>query len=66
MQNIQEKFCPRCGNHKLKSWNELTDDEKILVAKLPLSAELSIDERCRNHWCARCWHESDSLLESDV
>lgn len=66
MQYIPEKVCPRCGSHKLKSWCELTDDEKILVTKLPLSAEFSIDERCRIRWCARCWHELGSSNEVTV
>ncbi|MDQ4122449.1 MAG: hypothetical protein M3209_13505 [Acidobacteriota bacterium] len=64
MQNFKENVCPRCGNQKLKGWNELTEDEKILVEKLSLSAELRIDARRGNRWCARCWYEFDSSGET--
>ena len=60
MKDLNREVCPRCGNQKLKSWTELTDDEKILVEKLPLSADFTKEERRRNRWCARCWHEFDS------
>lgn len=60
MKDLNREVCPRCGNQKLKSWTELTDDEKILVEKLPLSADFTMEERRRNRWCARCWHEFDS------
>jgi ribosomal protein S27AE len=61
MKDLNREDCPRCGNQKLKSWNELNDDEKILVGKLPLSADFTKEERRRNRWCARCWHEFDSV-----
>jgi len=64
MNDLKRESCPRCGNQKLKSWNELTDDEKILVEKLPLSADYKIEERRRNLWCARCRHEFDSYAET--
>lgn len=60
MKDLNREVCPRCGNQKLKSWTELTDDEKILVEKLPLSADFTKEERRRNRWCARCRHEFDS------
>jgi ribosomal protein S27AE len=60
MKDLNREVCPRCGNQKLKSWTELTDDEKILVEKLPLSADFTKEERRRNRWCARCWHEFEA------
>ena len=60
MKNLNYENCPRCGNQKSKSWNELTEDEKILVEKLPASADFKKVERLRNRWCARCWHEFDA------
>lgn len=60
MKDLNREVCPRCGNQKLKSWKELNDDEKKLVEKFPLSADFTKEERRRNRWCARCWHEFDS------
>lgn len=60
MQNLNREDCPRCGNQKMKNWKELTDEEKILVEKLPASVDFKKEERRRNRWCARCWHEFDS------
>jgi ribosomal protein S27AE len=66
MKDLNREVCPRCGNQKLKSWTELTDDEKKLVGKLPLSAEFTKEERRRNRWCARCWHEFNSGGETII
>jgi hypothetical protein len=60
MKDLNREVCPRCGNQKLKSWDELTGDEKILIEKLPLSADITKEKRRRNRWCARCRHEFDS------
>lgn len=59
MRYLNRETCPRCGNQKSKSWNELNEDEKILVEKLPAAADFTKQERRRNRWCARCWHEFD-------
>ena len=64
MKDLNREVCPRCGNQKLKSWGELTGDEKILVEKLPLSADFTKEEQRRNRWCARCSHEFDSSGET--
>jgi hypothetical protein len=43
----------------MKSWSELTDDEKAVVKRLPTPADLSEEERQANHrWCTRCWYEN--------
>jgi hypothetical protein len=54
----ERKGCPRCEKRGMKSWNELTDDEKTVVKRLPRPADLSEEERHANHrWCTRCWYE---------
>ena len=53
--------CPRCGVGRLKSWPELSDEEREVVKRLPASADYSLDERARRHrWCTNCWHEETS------
>jgi ribosomal protein S27AE len=52
-----EKICPQCGAPKMKNWHDLTEDQKFLVEKLPMSASLSLEQRKKNLFCVRCWHE---------
>ena len=48
--------CPRCSAARLRAWAELSDDERVVVRRLPADAPL--DERAaRRRWCTRCWHE---------
>ena len=49
--------CPKCGNSKLKRWDELDREEQMLVEKLPLNVEFSIDARRAHLFCNRCWFE---------
>ena len=43
----------------MKSWSELTDEEREMVKRLPLSASYSPEERQASHrWCTRCWYEA--------
>jgi len=42
----------------MKSWDELNDEEREVVKRLPASAEYSLEERKASHrWCTRCWYE---------
>ena len=41
----------------MKTWAELTDDEKLLVKSLPMSAEFTLAERKKHRFCTRCWFE---------
>ena len=51
--------CPRCGEGRLKTWPELSEDEREVVRRLPDSADYAAAEREASHrWCTRCWHES--------
>ncbi len=56
--NIEDR-CSRCGEGRMKSWQELKEEEREVVERLPASAEADAAERRRRHrWCTRCWHES--------
>lgn len=57
MKIFQEKICPQCEVPKLKSWEELSGEEKFLIERLPLSAEFSIEERKKHLFCTNCWNE---------
>ena len=42
----------------MKSWDELTGDERLLAERLPLSAEFTLGERKKHRFCTRCWFEN--------
>jgi hypothetical protein len=65
MKSFNEKICPKCRSTKLKSWNELNDEQKFLVERLPLSAEFSPEQRKKHRFCERCWFE-DAEAESNA
>ncbi len=55
---MTNNLCPRCGTPGLKSWHQLSDEDREVVKRLPASADYSIDERkARHQWCTRCWFE---------
>jgi hypothetical protein len=50
--------CPLCDATRLRPWNELSDEEREVVRRLPASAAFPHEERAARHlWCVRCWHE---------
>lgn len=63
MKGFYEKLCPKCQHPKLKTWQELSDEQKFLVERLPLSADFRIEERKKHRFCERCWFE-DSTIKS--
>ena len=56
--------CLRCDQPGIKSWEELSDEEREVVKRLPASADYSLEERKASHrWCTRCWYED---LSADI
>jgi hypothetical protein len=42
----------------LRSWSELSDEDREIVKRLPATADYSLEERqARHRWCTRCWFE---------
>jgi len=59
--------CPRCGVGRLRAWNELSDEEREVVQRLPASADYSLEVRQSTHrWCTRCWYEEGSGATYDA
>ena len=54
----QSTACPRCG-HRLKTWSELSEDERMLAERLSASAEFPIETRKKHRFCTRCWYEAE-------
>jgi len=44
----------------MKSWADLTGEQKFLAEKLPASAEFTAEERKKHRFCTRCWFEDPS------
>jgi hypothetical protein len=45
----------------LRTWHELSEDEREVVKRLPGSADYEAAERESLHqWCTRCWFEVTS------
>lgn len=59
--------CPRCEEEALRTWDELSDEEREVVKRLPGSADHQESERERVHqWCTRCWYEATGDFEQTV
>ena len=57
--------CPRCASAKMKNWDELDDEQKFLIERLPASAEFSPAERKKHRFCERCFFEDvESKIET--
>lgn len=55
---MMNQKCPKCYEGVLLDWNELSDDEREVVKRLPGSADYEKEERESLHqWCTRCWFE---------
>jgi len=55
--NTQNR-CPKCLEGRLKGWQELNEEEREVVKRLPGSAETPEKERKTYRWCPRCWFEA--------
>lgn len=59
MKTENDNKCPRCGEGRLRAWDQLDDEERMVVGRLPASADFEPDERKLTHlWCKRCWYEA--------
>ena len=63
MIHDSQKTCPRCQSPKMKNWDELDDEQKMLAERLPLSAEYSPEIRKKHGFCTKCWFE-ETMAES--
>ena len=58
MSDENRTLCPRCGEGRLRGWNELSEEDRMIVRRMPESLDYSPGERESLHrWCANCWYE---------
>jgi len=59
--------CPRCGEGRLRRFDELSEEEREVARRLPASADYASDERRALHrWCAKCWYEATKADQVDT
>jgi hypothetical protein len=59
MQTRTPDACPRCHAARLRSWDELSDEEREAARRLPAPPGRAAEGRAareRRRWCVRCWH----------
>ena len=67
MTDETDEGCPRCSAARLRAWDELTDDEREVVRRLPAAADAPVALRAaRRRWCTRCWHEETGAAPRDA
>lgn len=66
MKGFHEKMCPQCHHPKMKTWKELSDEQKFLAERLPGSAEFSLEQRKKHRFCERCWFEDVQFKTENV
>jgi NMD protein affecting ribosome stability and mRNA decay len=58
MNDQFEMQCPRCGVGRLRPWEELSEEERMVARRMPESMDYSQAEREATHrWCAQCGYE---------
>jgi ribosomal protein S27AE len=65
MKNFVNKICSNCGSLKFKKWEQLSEDEKFLVNRLPDSQRFSLEQRKKQRFCGRCFYVLEEI-EIDV
>ena len=50
----------------MKDWEDLDEDQKFLVERLPKNTEFSTEERKKHRFCVRCWFEDINEEEKSV
>jgi hypothetical protein len=61
-----ENICPQCGAPKMKNWEDLTDEQKFLVERLPLNTDFTLKQRKKHRFCERCWFEDVDVKSTNV
>lgn len=67
MNNQNRERCPRCGEGRLRRFDELSEEEREVARRLPASADYAASERHATHgWCTKCWYEATEPAPREV
>ncbi|MDQ3634056.1 MAG: hypothetical protein M3405_06040 [Acidobacteriota bacterium] len=56
MENFSAETCKNCGSVKYKIWEELNDDEKYIVERLPDNYKFTPEQTKKHRFCERCFY----------
>jgi len=56
IRKIHETICPRCLVKGLRSWTELTPEERMVIERHPATALIPPELRKRHRFCPRCFY----------
>ncbi len=59
MENFTGETCSNCGSMKFKNREDLSDDEKFVVERLPKSSEFLLEQEKKQRFCKRCLFPSE-------
>jgi hypothetical protein len=59
-------ICPRCDAPKMRSWDQLSDQEKYLVERLPFFDDTPFTQRKKHRYCTRCWFQEQKTKNEIV
>ena len=66
-KEMTETKCPRCGEGRLRDWEELTEEERLIARRLPENVDYTPNEREAMHrWCTNCWYEATEDAPCDA
>ncbi|MGI8544904.1 MAG: hypothetical protein ACR2MD_15705 [Aridibacter sp.] len=56
MEKFSAETCKNCGSIKFKTWEDLKDDEKYIVKRLPDNSEFTPEQTKKHRFCRRCFY----------
>jgi hypothetical protein len=67
MNDQSKTKCPRCGEGRLRGWEELNAEERMVAERLPEAVDYTPGERRAMHrWCTNCWYENAESAPCDA
>ena len=54
--SLSKSLCPRGHSLKVRTWDDLNEDQQYLVSCLPDFEDLSMSEIRSSHFCTNCWY----------
>lgn len=49
--------CPRCDYPIMKAWDDLSDDDRFVVERIPGPHDVLPEQRKKHRFCKRCFFE---------
>lgn len=56
---MNSQRCSKCHEGALHKWDELNEEEREVVTRLPGSTDYDpVERKALHRWCTRCWYET--------